>query len=114
MDAVTVQVVEREVAGKRNGDEQPEAHAPRQPHLAHGREKPVRRDEPDRQREEADNGVRMAAMVQQVADRRRSDPGIREIEVRQIRGNDAGADKQRTLRVRGAAAHGEIGKRDAD
>ena len=40
MDAVTVQSVEREVAGQRNCDEQPETHAPRQPHLAHGREKP--------------------------------------------------------------------------
>ena len=54
------------------------------------------------------------AMVQQVADRRRSDPRIREIEVRQIRRDDARADEQRTLRLRAPAAHGEIGERDAD
>jgi len=58
--------------------------------------------------------VRVPAMVQQVANWRRSNPRVREIEVRQIRRDDASSDEQRTLRLRAPAPHGEIGERDAD
>ena len=41
-------------------------------------------------------------------------PRVRQIDVGQIRRDDAGADEQRTLRLRCPGAHGEIGERDAD
>ena len=68
----------------------------------------------ERQTGQAGNSVRVSAMVQQIAERRRRNPRIREIDVRQIRGDDARADEQRALPLRAAAPHGKIGKCDAD
>ena len=58
--------------------------------------------------------MRMPAMVQQVADWRRRDPGIREIEVGKVCRDDAGTDEQRTLPCRAPATHGEICQGNAD
>ena len=114
MHAVAVETVEQKMARQRDGDEQPETQLSGRAHVAHGRQKAIRESQHERQYHEADNGVRVPAMVQQVADRRRSNPRVREIEIRQIRRDDARADEQWALRLRAPAPHGEIGEGDAD
>ena len=105
MNTVAVQGVEREMARQRDRDEQPEPHASgRGASCAPTERTNTPATSASANTDKADNGVRVPAMVQQVADRRRRDARVREIDVREIRGDDAGADEQRALRLRAPGA----------
>jgi hypothetical protein len=52
--------------------------------------------------------------MQQIADWRRRDPRVRDIDIREVRRDDPGTHEQRTLRLRASRAHRQIGERDAD
>ena len=55
----------------------------------------------------------MPAMMQQIANRRRRDGRIGEIDVREVGRDESRADDQRSLRFRRARPHHRVGERDA-
>ncbi len=101
------------MTGKRGRHQQPEPEPLAGPHGAYGRYHAIGQHEYERQHAKTDDRVRVAAMVDEIADRRRCDHRIRDIDIWKVGGNQAGAHQERPLGFDGATSRHRIRKRDA-
>jgi len=112
MHPVTVPGVEHEVTHEPERDEQPEAPARRADAVENARQRADRRHG-EGQREDAGDGVRVPAMMQQCADRRSGDARVDEVSVGQIRRDDSCDEEGAAGGARRARWNRELSQRRA-